>query len=108
MVVLALNDPKWVRAWLPAPDLGRVRSGMPAKVYTDSFPGRAFKGWVGFMSPQAEFTPKSVQTTDLRTQLVYETRIWVDDPEDALRLGMPVSVAVEAPANGQAPAEPGD
>jgi HlyD family secretion protein len=108
VVVLALNDPKWVRAWLPAPDLGRVRSGMPAKVYSDSFPERAFQGWVGFMSPQAEFTPKSVQTTDLRTQLVYETRIWVDDPGDELRLGMPVTVAVEVPTSGQAVAKPGD
>lgn len=107
VVVLALNDPKWVRAWLPAPDLGRVRSGMSAKVYTDSFPGRGFQGWVGFMSPQAEFTPKSVQTTDLRTQLVYETRIWVEDPRDELRLGMPVTVAVETTAAGQATAEPG-
>jgi HlyD family secretion protein len=81
---------------------------MPAKVYSDSFPGRAFQGWVGFMSPQAEFTPKSVQTTDLRTQLVYETRVWVDDPGDVLRLGMPVTVAVEAPAAGQATTEPGE
>jgi len=97
-LVLALTERKWVRAYLPEPELGRINRGMTARVYSDSFPGRAFDGRVGFISPQAEFTPKSVQTTDLRTQLVYETRIWVEDPADELRLGMPVTVEIAAPS----------
>ncbi len=92
---LALTDPKWVRAYVPEPDLGRVRQGARAWVTTDSFPEDRFEGWVGFISPMAEFTPKSVETTELRTQLVYEVRIYVSDPEDRLRLGMPATVVVD-------------
>ncbi|HEX9787332.1 MAG TPA: hemolysin D, partial [Candidatus Binatia bacterium] len=60
-------------------------------VAVDSFPDRRFEGWVGFISPVAEFTPKSVQTEDLRPSLVYEVRVFVKDPEDNLRLGMPAT-----------------
>lgn len=93
--VLALTYPKWIRAYVPEPELGHLKPGMTARVYSDSFPERAFEGRVGFISPQAEFTPKSVQTTDLRTALVYETRVWVDDIANELRLGMPVTVEVD-------------
>jgi len=91
---LALTDPKWVRAYVPEPDLGRIQNGMKAVIQSDSFPSRQFEGWVGFISPEAEFTPKNVETTDLRTKLVYEVRILVHDPGDFLRLGMPVTVTV--------------
>ena len=91
---LALMEPKWVRAYLAEPDLGLVAPGMEAMVYSDSFP-EAFKGKVGFISSAAEFTPKFVQTTELRTQLVYEIRIWLADPDNRLRLGMPVTVVVK-------------
>ena len=94
---LALITPKWVRAYLPEPDLGFVAQGMEAMVYSDSFPQESFPGKVGFISASAEFTPKFVQTTELRTQLVYATRIWVADPENRLRLGMPVTVVIEKP-----------
>jgi HlyD family secretion protein len=89
---LALTDPKWVRAYVSEPDLGKVRDGMPAFVAVDSFPGRRFEGWVGFISPVAEFTPKPVQTEELRTSLVYEVRVFVRDRSDELRLGMPATV----------------
>lgn len=118
---LALQDPKWVRAYLPEPDLGRVKPGMEATVHTDSFPNTSFSGWVGFISPRAEFTPKAVQTTDLRTKLVYELRVYVRDPENQLRLGQPVTVRLDTspeppteaaarseaspPASGSAPEE---
>ena len=92
---LALMAPKWVRAYLPEPELGFVAQGMEAMVYSDSFPEKSFNGKVGFISPAAEFTPKSIQTTELRTQLVYETRIWLDDPDNRLRLGMPVTVVLK-------------
>jgi HlyD family secretion protein len=88
---LAITDPKWVRVYVSEPDLGKVRYGMAAAVQVDSFPDRRFQGWVGFISPVAEFTPKSVHTEELRTTLVYEVRIFVKDPEDNLRLGMPAT-----------------
>jgi HlyD family secretion protein len=93
--ILALTDPKWVRTYVPEPDLGRIAEGRNATVISDSFPDKSFKGRVGFISPEAEFTPKSVETADLRTKLVYEVRVLVDDPDNALRLGMPVTVQIE-------------
>src|SRR5262249_52248347 len=81
---LAITDPKWVRAYVAESDLGKVRHGMAASVAVDSFPGRQFDGWVGFISPVAEFTPKPVQTEELRTSLVYEVRVFVKDPTDDL------------------------
>lgn len=87
---LALTQPKWVRVYVGERDLGRVRPGMAARVWTDSHP-QALAGKVGYISAAAEFTPKSVQTEELRTSLVYEVRIVVDDPQDALRLGQPAN-----------------
>jgi HlyD family secretion protein len=89
---LAITDPKWVRAYVSETDLGKVHPGMPAAITVDSFPNRKFEGWVGFVSPVAEFTPKAVQTEELRTSLVYEVRVFVKDPHDDLRLGMPATV----------------
>lgn len=89
---LAIVDPKWVRAYASEPDLGKIKPGMKAFVTTDSFPDRRYAGWVGFISPVAEFTPKTVQTQELRTSLVYEVRVFVEDPHDELRLGMPATV----------------
>jgi HlyD family secretion protein len=89
---LAITDPKWVRAYVSEPDLGQTRPGMKAAVVVDSFPTRRFEGWIGFISPVAEFTPKAVQTEELRTSLVYEVRVFVKDPSDELRLGMPATV----------------
>jgi HlyD family secretion protein len=89
---LAIIDPKWVRAYVSEPDLGKVHPGMTASVMVDSFPDQRFDGWVGFISPVAEFTPKAVQTSELRTSLVYEVRVFVKDPSDVLRLGMPATV----------------
>lgn len=107
---LAIIDPKWVRAYVPEPDLGKIRLGMPATVSSDSYPGKGYEGWVGFISSVAEFTPKSVETTELRTSLVYEARIFVNDPSDELRLGMPATVRVplREAVTGAAPAEGSD
>ncbi|MEJ2656092.1 MAG: efflux RND transporter periplasmic adaptor subunit, partial [Desulfobacterales bacterium] len=99
VVTLALIHPKWARAYVPEPDLGRIRLGMKAQILSDSFPGQSFNGWIGFISPIAEFTPKTVETEDLRTKLVYEVRVYVHDPKDQLRLGMPVTVIVDQNAS---------
>jgi len=94
---LAITDPKWVRVYVSDPNLGKLHPGAAASVATDSFPGRLFEGWIGFISSVAEFTPKSVQTEDLRTSLVYEVRVFVKDPQDELRLGMPATVHFAPP-----------
>jgi len=89
---LAITDPKWIRTYVPESDLGRIHSGMRASISADSFPGRTYPGWIGFISAVAEFTPKAVQTEELRPGLVYEIRVFVNDPNDELRLGMPATV----------------
>jgi HlyD family secretion protein len=93
-VTLAITDPKWVRAYVAESDLGSVHEGLHAEVTVDSFPGRRYAGWIGFISPVAEFTPKAVETTELRSSLVYQIRVFVQDPADSLRLGMPATVHV--------------
>ncbi len=101
VLTLALTDPKWVRAYVPEPELGALQLGMRASVSSDSLPGEPVEGWVGYISPVAEFTPRTVQTEDLRTQLVFETRVYVRDRDDRLRLGMPVTVTIERHAAGK-------
>lgn len=91
---LALTNPLWVRAYLSERDLGKVRPGMSARVSTDSFPGKTYRAWVGFISPTAEFTPKSVETQEVRTSLVYQVRVFVCEPQGELRLGMPATVSI--------------
>ena len=91
---LALTDPVWVRAYVQGPDLGKVKPGMRAEVSTDSFPGKNYRAWVGYISPSAEFTPKSVETTQVRSSLVYQMRVFVCNPQDELRLGMPATVVI--------------
>ena len=91
---LALTDPVWVRAWLPETDLGRVPVGARATVSTDSHPDKRYRAWVGYVSPSAEFTPKSVETAEVRSSLVYQARIFVCEGQKELRLGMPANVAI--------------
>lgn len=92
---LAKTSPKWVRTYVSEPYLSRLRPGMAAKVYTDSEPEKPVVGTIGYISSVAEFTPKEVQTEDLRTALVYEVRVIVKDPKNQLRLGMPATVRIE-------------
>ena len=95
VLTLALIDPKWVRAYVPEPMLGKINLGMKAQVISDSYPDQPIPGWVGYISPVAEFTPRTVATEDLRTKLVYEARVYVEDKQDRLRLGMPVTVTID-------------
>jgi len=95
---LAITDPKWIRTYVSERDLPRIHEGMKAQITTDGLPGRSLDGWVGFISPQAEFTPKNVETPDLRTSLVYEVRIFVHDDANLLRLGMPATVRIDGAA----------
>ncbi|RUL87562.1 secretion protein HlyD [Tautonia sociabilis] len=94
---VTLSRPVWVRTYVAEPDLGLVRPGMAVEVRTDTAPDAPYTGRVGFISPTAEFTPKAVETPELRTRLVYRVRIVVDDPDGGLRQGMPVTVTIPLP-----------
>ncbi len=98
MLTLALTQPVRVRAYVAEPDLHRIRPGMPVKVRADGT-RREWPATIGFISPVAEFTPKTVQTEQLRTDLVYRVRLTVQDPRGDLRQGAPVTVVIpDAPA----------
>ena len=92
---LSLLDKKWVRAYVKESDLGRIYEGQSARVYIDSQKDKPIAGQVGYIADTAEFTPKTVQTDELRTALVYEVRVYVDDEANVLRLGMPATVKID-------------
>ena len=86
------NEPVWVRTYVDERDLGRIYPGMKALVYNDTDPNHPYVGQIGFISPVAEFTPKNVETRELRTDLVYRLRVIIAKPERYLRQGMPVTL----------------
>jgi HlyD family secretion protein len=96
VVSIADLDHLWVRAYVPETDLGRVRWGQQVSVKTDTFPGKSYKGTVSFVSPEAEFTPKTVQTNKERVALVYRIKVDVENPDHELKPGMPADVTIEA------------
>lgn len=91
---VTIISPVWVRTYVTEPDLGRLRPGMPVEVQTDA--GTTYQGQIGFISPVAEFTPKSVETKELRVSLVYRLRIVVEGETAGLLQGMPVTVMVKS------------
>lgn len=94
VLTLALNDPVWVRAYVSETDLGRIHPGQTAVIRTDSFPDKVYPAWIGYISPTAEFTPKTVETTEVRSHLVYQVRVFACNPQNELRLGMPATVTI--------------
>ncbi len=94
VLTLALTDPVWARVYLPEDALGRVPVGARATITTDSHPDKRYAGWIGYVSPTAEFTPKTVETAELRTSLLYQTRVFACDGKEELRQGMPVTVTI--------------
>lgn len=98
---LSLQSPVWVRAYVSEPRLGMLHPGMTVEVLTDTRPGKPYIGQIGQISPVAEFTPKAVETPELRADLVYRFRVMVKTPDEALRQGMPVTVRIpQGPGNG--------
>ena len=91
---IAVTEPKWVRVYLPEDRYGTVKTGTAAEITVDSLPDKKFDGWVGYISPTAEFTPKNVESTELRPALVYEIRVFVKDPSNQLLLGQPATVKI--------------
>ncbi|HYG36697.1 MAG TPA: efflux RND transporter periplasmic adaptor subunit, partial [Clostridia bacterium] len=95
VLTVSLVKPVWVRAYIEEPNLGHIHPGMKVNIYTDTRPDRPYTGQIGYISPRAEFTPKNVETPQLRTSLVYRLRIVVENPDEGLRQGMPVTVRMQ-------------
>lgn len=103
---MAKTKPVWVRAYVNETGLGNIKYGQQVKVYTDSVnpktgKKRIYNGQIGYISPVAEFTPKTVQSTDIRTNLVYRIRVYIYDIDDYLRQGMPVTIKVDLRDEGK-------
>jgi len=99
--VMSLTKPIWVRTYIKETDLGNVKYGQKAKILTDTIDPdtnkkKEYAGYVGYISPLAEFTPKTVQTQDLRVDLVYRIRVYINEIDEYLRQGMPVTVELKA------------
>ncbi|MHB0972145.1 MAG: efflux RND transporter periplasmic adaptor subunit [Thermoanaerobaculia bacterium] len=88
----------WMRGYIAAGDLGRVKLGTSANITTDAYPGKVYQGQVSFISPEAEFTPKSVQTEKERVKLVYRIKIRVTNPSQELKAGMPADAVLAGTA----------
>jgi len=91
---MAMTGESWVRGFAPEPVLPRLAPGALVRVASDG--GKSWTGRIGYVSPVAEFTPKTVETPELRTQLVYRFRVRIDAPDDSLRQGMPVTITLPA------------
>ena len=95
-VIIGNPNDVWVRVYIPGGDIGRVVLGQSASVVSDSFSGRRFSGKVTFISPEAEFTPKNVQTKEERVTQMFQVKISIDHPEGILKPGMPADVTIES------------
>ena len=84
----------WLRAYINETELGRVKLGQRARVKTDTYPGKWYAGRVSFISSQAEFTPRSVQTEKERVKLVYRVKIDIENPNMELKPGMPADAEI--------------
>ena len=103
---VAKTNPVWVRAYVNETDLGNIKYGQEVNVYTDTInpetgEKREYKGQIGFISPVAEFTPKTVQSTDTRTDLVYRIRVYINNTDEYLRQGMPVTIKISFKTDGE-------
>src|SRR5579862_2517469 len=94
--ILTIGDLEhpWLRAYINETDLGRIKLGQKVKLTTDSFPGKAYNGVISFISSDAEFTPKQIQTKEERVKLVYRIKIDVDNKSHELKSNMPVDAEI--------------
>ncbi|HPR52393.1 MAG TPA: efflux RND transporter periplasmic adaptor subunit [Deltaproteobacteria bacterium] len=95
--VITIGDLKrpWLRAYINETDLGKVKLNQEVEVTSDTYPGKIYTGRISFISPEAEFTPKAVQTHDERVKLVYRIKIALENPEDELKPGMPADALIK-------------
>jgi HlyD family secretion protein len=94
VLTVSLRQPVWIRAYIPEPELGKIHPGMKVEIFSDSNPNKTYTGTIGYISPRAEFTPKNVETSELRTSLIYRLRMVVENADEGLRQGMPVTARV--------------
>jgi HlyD family secretion protein len=87
-------DHPWLRGYINERDLGRVKLGDKVRITTDSFPGKEYWGRITFISSEAEFTPKQIQTQEERVKLVYRIKIEVDNPHHELKSNMPADAEI--------------
>jgi HlyD family secretion protein len=88
-------DHPWLRAYVPQQRLGRIKLGMPVKIFSDSYPGKIYNGRISFIASEAEFTPKQIQTDEERVKLVYRIKVEVENPNRELKLNMPVTAEIQ-------------
>jgi HlyD family secretion protein len=91
----------WLRAYINETDLGRVKHGQKVRVTTDTYPGKIYEGYVSFISSEAEFTPKNVQTQEQRVKLVYRIKVDIQNPQMELKAGMPADAEILLNAQGE-------
>jgi HlyD family secretion protein len=96
VVSVGQMDQVWLKGYIPETELGRVRVGQTAQVAVDGWPGKAFEGRISFISPQAEFTPRNIQTEKERVKLVYRIKITLNNPRMELKPGMPADAVITA------------
>ena len=94
VVTIADLDHLWVRVYLSETDLGAIHLGQAATIHTDTFPDKHYNGRISFISAQAEFTPKSVETHKERVALVYRVKVDLDNPNHELKPGMPADARI--------------
>ncbi|HLG98974.1 MAG TPA: HlyD family efflux transporter periplasmic adaptor subunit [Bryobacteraceae bacterium] len=95
VVTIGDIDHPWLRAYINETDLGRVKLGQPVQLSADSFPGKTYPGRVSFISSEAEFTPKQIQTREERVKLVYRIKIDAENPRHELKSNMPVDGEIQ-------------
>ena len=94
VLTVARLDEVWVKTYVPETQLGKVFLGQKGDVISDTFPDKVYPGTVTFISPEAEFTPKNVQTREERVKLVYRIKVTIRNPRQELKPGMPVDVVL--------------
>ena len=94
VLTLAQLDRVWVKTYVPETQLGQVFYGQKANVISDTFPDKRYPGTVTYISPEAEFTPKNVQTKEERVKLVYRIKVSLENPHQELKAVMPVDVVL--------------
>lgn len=95
VITLARLDEVWVKTYVPETQLGLVKLGQEAEVISDTFPEKRYPGRVSFISPEAEFTPKNVQTKEERVKLVFRIKVTLKNPDQELKPGLPVDVILK-------------
>lgn len=94
VVTIGKLDEVWVRAYIPETSLGSVKIGQQVHISSDTWPGKTYQGTISFISPEAEFTPKNIQTQQERVKLVYRIKVSIPNPNRELKPGMPVDVSL--------------